>query len=245
MNPTYFEAMRASLPDSGIPDPSFTITAGVTALLVVDPQNDFLHENGAAFGVVGESVRENQAVGNIELLMMTAYQNGIQLFISPHYYFPHDHGWKFEGALERLMHSIGMFDRPGALSMEGMDGSGADWLQRYKPYINRAETVITSPHKVYGPQNNDLTLQLRKRGISKVLLAGMSANLCVESHLRDLVEQGFEVAVVADATAAAKVPGMDGFVAACVNFRMIASHVFSTAEAVEAMSGAVSELTHH
>ena len=64
----------------------------------------------------------------------------------------------------------------------------------------------------------------------------MSANLCVESHLRDLVEQGFDVAVAADATAAAKVPGLDGFEAACVNYRMIASHVYSTAEAVEAMA---------
>jgi hypothetical protein len=46
-----------------------------------------------------------------------------------------------------------------------------------------------------------LTLQLRKRRISKILLGGMLANICVESHLRDLLEQGFEVAVVKDATA--------------------------------------------
>ena len=60
---------------------------------------------------------------------------------------------------------------------------------------------MISPHKVYGPENNDLVLQLRKRYISKIILAGMAANLCVEAHLRELVEQGFEVAVVKDATA--------------------------------------------
>ncbi len=74
------------------------------------------------------------------------------------------------------------------------------------PYLGDGETVIASPHKVYGPQNNDLVLQLRKRRIHRVLLAGMSANLCVESHLRRLLEQGFEVSVVADARAAAQHP---------------------------------------
>ncbi|WP_446740423.1 hypothetical protein [Nesterenkonia sp. AY15] len=29
--------------------------------------------------------------------------------------------------------------------------------------------------------------------MNKILLAGMSANLCVESHLRKLLEQGLEV----------------------------------------------------
>ena len=79
---------------------------------------------------------------------------------------------------------------------------------------------MASPHKVYGPENNDLALQLRKRGINKVILAGMSANLCVEAHLRELLEQGFQVAVVKDATAGARHPELgDGYKAALVNFR--------------------------
>ncbi len=78
------------------------------------------------------------------------------------------------------MHKIGMFDRKGALSLEGFEGSGADWLERYKPLINDGQTIISNPHKVYGPETNDLVLQLRKRGIDKVILGGMSANLCTE-----------------------------------------------------------------
>lgn len=97
--------------------------------------------------------------------------------------------------------------------------------------------VVVSPHKVYGPQNNDLALQLRKRGINKIILAGMSANLCVESHLRDLLEEGFEVAVVKDATAAAQLPGA-GYQAALVNFRMLASSVQTTADMVTALQAA-------
>jgi nicotinamidase-related amidase len=93
---------------------------------------------------------------------------------------------------------------------------------------------VTSPHKVYGPEANDLVLQLRKRGIDRVVLAGMSANLCVEAHLRELLEQGFEVAVVTDATAAAVFPGLDGYQAAMTNFRFIANDLLTTEEAVAA-----------
>ena len=78
-------------------------------------------------------------------------------------------------------------------------------------------------------------LQLRKRGIDKVILGGMSANLCVEAHMREMIERGFEVAVVKDATAAAIVPEGDGYAAALVNFRFIANDVIDTKEAVSAM----------
>jgi len=107
------------------------------------------------------------------------------VFVSPHYYFPHDHNWKFEGAL---------------------------------------------------PETNDLVLQLRKQGIDKIILAGMSANLCTESHMRELMEQGFEVAVVSDATAAAQVAEGDGYHAALVNFRFIANTVWTTEQAVKEIS---------
>jgi nicotinamidase-related amidase len=206
-----------------------------TALVITDPQNDFLSPEGVTWGVVGESVTENNTVENIETLLKTAKENGIQVFISPHYYYPSDHRWKFEGALEALMHNIGMFDRKGPLSLEDFEGSGADWLERYKSYIEDGKTVIVSPHKVYGPESNDLVLQLRKRGIDKVILAGMSANLCVESHMRELLEQGFEAAVVKDATAAAKVPEGDGYQTALVNFRFMANTVWTTAEAADAI----------
>jgi nicotinamidase-related amidase len=158
--------------------------------------------------------------------------------VSPHYYYPHDHQWEHEGTLETVMHSLGMFDRAGPLVTEGLEGSGADWMEQYKPYIEDGKTVVTSPHKVYGPESNDLVLQLRKRGIRKVILGGMSSNLCAESHMRELMEQGFEVAVVPDATAAAQVGELDGYQAAVINFRMIANTVWPTEVAVERIRNA-------
>jgi len=210
-----------------------------TAVLVTDPQNDFLSEQGVTWALVGDSVKENKTIENLERLLQTAKSSGYKVFISPHYYYPSDHGWQFGGTVETLMHEINMFDRSGALTLEGFQGSGADWLERLKPLIEDSNTVIASPHKVYGPENNDLVLQLRKRNISKVILSGMSANLCVEAHLRELLEQGFEVAVVKDATAGARHPELgDGYQAAMVNFGYLANAVMSTDEATAAMAAA-------
>jgi nicotinamidase-related amidase len=119
-----------------------------TALVITDPQNDFLSPQGVTWGMVGESVTENNTVANIEALFKVAKENDINVFISPHYYYPTDHGWKFAGTLEKAMHDINMFDRPSALNLEGFEGSGADWLEPYKPYINDGKTIVTSPHKV-------------------------------------------------------------------------------------------------
>lgn len=223
----------ASGAQAQLPDPGLEIEVGRTAVVITDPQNDFLSPDGVTWGVVGRSVTANDTVENIESLIREAKRSEMPVFVSPHYYYPTDHGWKFGGALEQLMHSIGMFDRKDALSISGFEGSGADWLERYKKYINDGETIVASPHKVYGPETNDLVLQLRKRGIDKVILAGMSANLCTESHLRELLEQGFEVAVVTDATAAAEVEEGHGYEAAMVNFRFMANATWTTDEAIK------------
>lgn len=208
-----------------------------TALLVTDPQNDFLSPKGVTWGLVGGSVTENKTVEHIDALFKAAKTNSFPVFVSPHYYYPTDGQWKFGGTLEKVMHDIHMFHRAGALNLDGFEGSGADWLERYKGYINDGATVVASPHKVYGPESNDLVLQLRKRRIETIILAGMSANLCVESHLRELLEQGFEVIVVKDATAAAVSPDLgDGYKTAVTNFGFIANEVVTTDAIISRMS---------
>ncbi|MEN8375699.1 MAG: cysteine hydrolase [Gemmatimonadota bacterium] len=224
--------------DDILPNPGLNVERDSTALVITDPQKDFLSEDGVVWGVVGNSVQENNTVEHLRQLLSAAHSAGMTVFVSPHYYFPHDHAWNFGGALEKMMHAVGMFDRKGQITTEGLDGSGADWHEPLKDLIERDNVVVASPHKVYGPESNDLVLQLRKRGIDKVILAGMSANLCVEAHLRELTEQGFEVAVVKDATAGAQLPGGDFYQAALLNFRMIASQVMTTDEAVGAIQGA-------
>lgn len=215
-----------------LPQTDMEIDLSNTALVITDPQIDFLSPNGVTWGVVGESVMEHGTVANIGRLIRAAKDAGMTVAISPHWYYPTDHGWHFGGPLEKLMHAIGMFDRQGPLSLDDFDGSGADFMPEFKSDILDGRTIIASPHKVYGPEANDLSLQLRKVGIDRVVLAGMSANLCVQAHLHELLEQGYEVAVVRDATAAAKLPEGDGYLAAIINFRFIANALWTTEEAV-------------
>jgi nicotinamidase-related amidase len=208
-----------------------------TAIVVIDPQNDVLSPTGKNWDSVGASVTQNKTVEHLLDIFAAAKKSGYSVFVSPHYFYPTDHTWLFNGPLESDEFSSNTFRRTGPLTLEGFSGSGADWLDEFKTFIEDAETVVVSPHKVWSPQSNDLILQLRKRAISKVILCGMLANICVESHLRDLLEDGFEVAVVSDATAGPRHPTRgDGYQAALINYAFLAHAVVSTAEVVEAMA---------
>ena len=59
-----------------------------TAVVFIDPQNEVLSENGLSWPLVGDSVRENNTVENMERIFKTAKNNGFEVFISPHYFFP-------------------------------------------------------------------------------------------------------------------------------------------------------------
>ena len=219
-------------PNPALPTSGFVLDHAHAALVVTDPQIDFLSPEGVSWPVFGESIRENGTVAHIGELFDAAKRADITVAVSPHYFYPTDKQWRFGDPLEQFMNRVGMFGREGAYTLDGFAGSGADFLPAYQHHIHDGRTVVASPHKIVGPESNDLVLQLRKRGVNQVILAGMAANLCVEGHLRELVEQGFEVAVVKDATAGPRVPEGDGYLAALVNFRFLASAVWTTAAAV-------------
>lgn len=209
-----------------------------TAVVVIDPQNDVLSPTGMNWEVLGASVTENRTVEHLVALLAAAKAADVGVFVSPHYFYPTDHQWLFNGPLESDELSSGTFARTGPLTLDGFADSGADWLDELRPYIADGKTVVTSPHKIWGPQTNDLTMQLRKRGVSTVVLCGMLANICVESHLRDLLENGFRVIVVRDATAGPRHPTRgDGYQAALVNYAYLAHAVVSTDELVRDLAG--------
>jgi nicotinamidase-related amidase len=216
-----------------LPTPGVAIEKPRTALVITDLQNDFLSPGGAAWELMKDSLAKNNTVENVGALLEAARGGGYPVFLSPHYYYPSDRRWVAAGgALEVLMGQMGVFARKGPLTLDGFDGSGADWPKRFKRYLAECDTVVASPHKVYGTASNDLVLQLRKRRIEKVILAGPAGNLCVEAHLRDFLEHGFEVAMVRDATAGTKNEEGDGYQAALVNFRFLAHALWTTREAV-------------
>jgi nicotinamidase-related amidase len=210
-----------------------------TALVITDLQNDFMNPGGVAWELLKDGYAANNTLDNIEALLRAARDGGYTVVLSPHYYYPSDRGWVAAGgALEVLLGQLGIVARTGPLSLDGFEGSGADWPERFKPYLEACDTVVASPHKLYGTTSNDLVLQLRKRRIEKVILTGPAGNLCPESHLRDFLENGFEVAMVSDATAGVVIDEGDGYRAGLVNFRFLANAVWTTQQAVTRMGDA-------
>src|SRR4051794_13302629 len=105
-----------------------------TAIVFIDPQNDVLSEKGANWGAVGASVTENRTIENMERIFKAAKAKDYEVFISPHYFYPTDSGWTTNGPLETDEFRTHSFARRGSLDLAGFAGSGADWLERFKPY---------------------------------------------------------------------------------------------------------------
>ena len=194
------------------------INSSNTALLVIDPQNDFLAETGVVWDLVGEGVVKNQVVDKLSKLIAKAKESGVEVFYSPHYYDKEFEAWKDNNPIDSLMFERKMFDR---------NSSGSDFHPDLTPDDS---TIICAPHKnLSGFHTSDVDIQLRKRGIDTIYLCGMAANLCVESHLRDAEERGYKVIVINDATAA---PGDAAYDAALINFGFIAHESITAEEAL-------------
>ena len=193
-----------------------TIDLASTAILIIDPQNDFLSEGGAVWDLIGSEVQKYKVVEKLQALKEIANEVKIPVFYSPHYYTEDEYkNWKHLNFIDKVMFERKMFNK----------GTwGADFHSDLKPDEN---TIILSPHK--GLSNfatGDINTQLRQRNIKTLIIAGMSANLCVESHVRDAAENAFDVITVKDATAGA---GED---AAHTNFGFLSDEVVTADEIV-------------
>ncbi|MDH5020322.1 cysteine hydrolase family protein [Halobacterium rubrum] len=196
-----------------------------TAVLITDPQIDFLKPESVVWEKVGETVEENAVVEKLRRLRDAARAGDVPVVYSPHEYEDAEYDeWQHLNTIDEIMFDTRMFD---------VAGDGADFVPELEPDDN---TFVLSPHKqLSGFWSNDAQIQLRQRGIDTIVLAGMSANLCVESHLRDAVENGFEVLTVTDATAAA---GEDALEAALTNYEFIAHETATTGDVVDRLEAA-------
>lgn len=188
-----------------------------TALLIIDPQNDFLSEGGVAWPLVGDGVKNTKVVEHLVDLRSAAKKAGVPVFYCPHYYNDNEFAtWKHLNPIDKMMFDGKMFNK-------------GTWGAEFHPdLVPDDNTFVLAPHKALsGFWAGDIAIQFRQRNIDTIVLAGMSANLCVESNLRDAVENGFEVLVVKDATTG---PGPEATQAAMVNYGFIANEVVTTDE---------------
>jgi len=71
--------------------------ASDTAVVFIDPQNDVLSPTGINWAATGPSVTENDTVAHMLAIFKAAKAASFGMFISPHYFYPTDHRWLFNG----------------------------------------------------------------------------------------------------------------------------------------------------
>ena len=163
-----------------------------TALLIIDPYNDFISEGGKAWERIRAVAEANNCVPNMLKVLNAARQAGLRVFYSMHHrYRPGDYEtWKYiapiqKGAWDRKIFEFGTW--------------GGEIRPDFKP--QPGEIVAQEHWGSSGFANTDLDLQLKKHGIHQLIVIGLLAHTCLDSTVRYAMELGYEATVVKDATA--------------------------------------------
>ena len=199
-----------------------TYPKGCTALLFVDPYNDFLAENGKMWPAISEVAKSVDLHANLAKVRSAVRAAGIPIFILPH----HRHhasdfeGWAHLTPSQKAVHEYQLFSA-GSRGGEFYEGFGPE-----------AGDVVVKEH--WGASsfaNTDLDVQLRQHGITHVIFIGLIANTCIETSARYAAELGYHVTLVRDATAAMSLEAMHA--AHDINGPTYAHAILTTEELVQ------------
>ena len=213
--------------------PALQYAQEATALLFVDPYNDFLSEGGKIWPRIQPVAEEVGLLDNLRAIVRAVRGAGFRVFIAPHRRWePGDYeDWDYANPTQRrVMHSH-TFAR---------GEWGGEWHPDFAP---QPGDVIAKEHWAQsGFANTDLDQQLRQHGIRQVIIIGLLANTCIESTGRYAMELGYHVTLVRDATAAFSHDMMHA--AHELNGPTFAHAILTTAELLEALPApAMMELT--
>lgn len=199
-----------------------------TVLLVIDPVNDFLHEDGAAWEMTKSTVKTNDVVAQLARLTHGARTAGVPVVFGPMAYTAQDYAddrLQRRSGINRLMFENQMF----------LAGSfGADFHDEIQP---QPDDIILEPHKGTDVMQTDLRGHLDRLGTTHLVLAGMTANLCVESTGRSATELGYDVTFLSDAIGAESLPAYEASIH--VNYPLIGNAVIEVDDFLAAIAGPV------
>jgi nicotinamidase-related amidase len=196
-----------------------------TALLVVDPYNDFISEGGKIWPHIKLVAEANDCVPHMQQILNAARDAKIRVFFAMHHrYRPGDYEtWKYLAPIQRAAWQHKSFE------------SGT-WGSEFRAEFVPAEgEIVAQEHWCSsGFANTDLDLQLKRHGIHRLIVIGLIAHTCIEATVRFAAELGYDVTVVRDAIADYSDEMMHA--ALEINMPNYASAIVTSKEIVEALS---------
>jgi ureidoacrylate peracid hydrolase len=197
----------------------------ITALLVVDPYNDFISEGGKIWDRIRPVAEANNCVPHMLQILNAARQAKLRIFYVPHRrYRPGDYEtWKYIAPIQKAGWKRRTFE---------YGTWGGEFRAEFKP--KPGEIVVSEHWCSSGFANTDLDLQLKKHGIHQLIVIGLIAHTCIEATVRFAAELGYEVTVVRDATADYSDKEMQA--ALDVNMPNYATAIVTTKEIVDSIS---------
>ena len=202
----------------------------ITALVVIDPYNDFISEGGKVWPRIQGVAEANNCVPNMLAVLNAARQAQLRIFFAMHRrYRPGDYEtWKYIAPIQKAAWSRKTFE---------YGTWGGEIRREFEP--QPGDTVALEHWGSSGFANTDLDLQLKRHGIDRLIVVGLIAHTCVEATVRYAAELGYDVTVVKDATASYSAEQMHA--ALDVNIPNYASSILTADQIVEAISVSISK----
>ena len=163
-----------------------------TALLVVDPYNDFISEGGKIWPRIKAVAEANNCVAHMLQVLTAARKARLRIFYAMHHrYRPGDYEtWKYIAPIQQTAWRNKSFE------------CGTWGGEIRAEFVPQPGEIVASEHWCSsGFANTDLDLQLKEHGIHQLIVIGLIAHTCIEATVRFAAELGYDVTVVNDATA--------------------------------------------
>jgi ureidoacrylate peracid hydrolase len=196
-----------------------------TALLVIDPYNDFISEGGKVWDRLKGVAEANDCIAHMLAVLDASRNAGLRVFYALHHrYRPGDfETWKHVAPIQKAAWSRRTFEY----------GTWGGEIRR--EFVPQQGDIVALEHWCSsGFANTDLDLQLKRHGIQELVVIGLIAHTCVEATVRFAVELGYAVTMVNDATADYSDDAMHA--ALGVNLPNYASAIVTTSEVVAAIA---------
>jgi ureidoacrylate peracid hydrolase len=202
-----------------------TYNQEITALLVIDPYNDFISEGGKIWDRIKGVAEANHCVLNMVQVLNAARRAKLRVFYAMHRrYRPDDYeNWKYIAPIQKAAWTRKSFE---------YGTWGGEFRSEFQP--KPGEIVVAEHWCSSGFANTDLDLQLKRHGIHQLIVIGLIAHTCIEATVRFAAELGYEVTVVRDATADYTDEMMHA--ALDINLPNYANAIVTTTEIVDAIS---------